>query len=88
MHQMTRNYPVPPAVTFDAVGSGGYLQLKQRTYLIWLKNNQIHETKKEKKENPFIPDSLSLPPMLPEDVPSAMPHSPDLSMAVLRSPFP
>lgn len=34
---MTRNYPVPPAVTFDAVGSGGYLQLKQRTYLIRLK---------------------------------------------------
>lgn len=36
MHQMTRNYPVPPAVTFDAVGSDGYLQLKQRTYLIQL----------------------------------------------------
>ena len=33
---MTRNYPVPPAVTFDAVGSGGYLQLKQGTYLIQL----------------------------------------------------
>lgn len=42
---MTRNYPVPPAVTFDAVGSGGHLQLKQRTYLIRLKTTELPRSK-------------------------------------------